>query len=181
MTRPIQPWHTLGAAAVLTASIACGSAPVLADGRPDGDGPRSVRTSDDRSRALVRASSSASPTIAALLDALADADVVVYVQLTLTPRDVPGDIQLIGATGGTRYLLIRVSLRLSPLDRIALLGHELQHATEVAAARDVRDEAALARLMARIGWGKSRGRFETHAAEAVTRQVRSEAEQNGWR
>ena len=60
--------------------------------------------------------------------------------------------------------MIRVSIRLSPLDRIALLGHELRHATEVAAAPDVRDEAALARLIARIGWAKSRGQFETDAA-----------------
>ena len=43
-------------------------------------------------------SSTSSPTVAALLDALAQADVVVYVQLTLTPRDMPGDIRMIGAT-----------------------------------------------------------------------------------
>jgi hypothetical protein len=181
MTRRIQTWHTLGAAAVLTVSIVCASGSVLADGGPDGDAPRGVRASDDRARALVRASSSASPTIAALLDALADADVVVYVQLALTPRDIPGDIRLIGVTADTRYLLVRVSVRLSPVNRIALLGHELQHATEVAAATDVRDEASLARLMARIGCEKSRGRFETHAAEAVTEQVWREARDIGSR
>ena len=46
---------------------------------------------------------------------------------------------------------IQIALRGAPEDSIAVLGHELQHAVEVAEAIDVNDNGGLARLYQRIG------------------------------
>jgi len=100
--------------------------------------------------------------------------VIVMVQVTLMPTFVGGDMRMLSATPSWRYLVVRVDASRSPEDQMEFLGHELQHAREVAGATDVRDEAGLARLMARIGRQTGRGTFETDAAVQVSRQVRRE-------
>jgi hypothetical protein len=77
--------------------------------------------------------------------------------------------------GDLRYLLVRIDRwRTSPVERIALLGHELQHALEVASAPEVRDARGMARLYRRIGWESRPDKFETDAAQSIGNRVRSE-------
>ena len=74
-----------------------------------------------------------------------------------------------------RYVLIRIDRwRTTPTERIALLGHELQHALEVAAAPEVRDAKGLASLYRRIGWEGQPDRFETTAAQTMGNRIRSQ-------
>jgi hypothetical protein len=61
-------------------------------------------------------------------------------------------------------------------DAVGWLGHELQHALEVAAAADVTNEAGLERLYRRIGRLQVHqvSRFETDAAVRAGEQVLAE-------
>ncbi len=133
-----------------------------------------VRGSDPRSRAIIMDAATRSPTIAVLIKSLDQTDVVVLVQVTLMPVARGGDTRWLVAAGGCRYLVVRVDASRSPAEQMEWLGHELQHANEVAAASDVHDEAGLVRLMARIGRTAGDGRFETDAAVLAGRLVRAE-------
>ena len=63
-----------------------------------------------------------------------------------------GRLTFISAVGGYRYVHVRVA-RLAAADvQIALIGHELQHAVEIADAPDVVDRPSLAREYQRIGF-----------------------------
>jgi hypothetical protein len=111
------------------------------------------------------------------MDAVERTDVVVYV----TDSECEGDnarnayLRFVGRAAGLRYVSVYVDrYRISPTERIAFFGHELQHALEIAAAPGVRDAAGLRQLYRRIGWESGRDRFETDAARAVTRLVTDE-------
>ena len=117
----------------------------------DGGAAGRVRGLDPAAQALLTRARTASPTAAALLVRLEQTDLTVRVRVTLMSDALGGDTHLVAATSDSRYLLIRVHAARSPEVQMQFLGHELQHAVEVAAAPDVRDGAGLARLMARIG------------------------------
>ena len=58
---------------------------------------------------------------------------------------------------------------------VSVLGHELQHAMEVAADPEVRGAATLRRFYSRVGWeGIAGGRYETDAAQEAGRVVAKE-------
>ncbi len=133
-----------------------------------------VRGADPRAQAVISKAEKRSPMIAALIMALKPTDVVVMVQVALMPVRLGGDMRWLVATGGCRYLVVRVDASRSPEEQMEFLGHELQHANEVAAANEVRDEATLAALMTRIGRKVGDGTFETDAAVRVGRLVRAE-------
>lgn len=79
--------------------------------------------------------------VASLLDELEQTDVVVYIVDSM-PGVISGPtsyLAFLSLDATARYLLIRIDrFRLSPPERIVSLGHELQHALEVAAAPDVK-------------------------------------------
>jgi hypothetical protein len=86
------------------------------------------------------------------------------------------------ARGGTRYVLVRVALFADRARQIAILGHELRHAVEVADAPTIVDSRSLERAYQRFGYENPRavvaGRaFDTEAAVAtglrVWREMRS--------
>jgi hypothetical protein len=62
-----------------------------------------------------------------------------------------GATHLVTRSGGVRYLRISIDAELSDELAIALLGHELHHAWEIAQASWVVDRDALMRLYAQIG------------------------------
>jgi hypothetical protein len=142
--------------------------------RLSADGRQPVLTFGPRSRELLRAAVAASPTVASLVEALAPTDIIVVIEVTRQGFGAAGDLRIQAIAGNVRYLRIRVSGTLEPWDQMAILGHELQHANEVAQAPDVRDQAGLARLMRRIGRETLRGAFDTNAAAKTTAQVRRE-------
>ncbi len=77
---------------------------------------------------------------------------------------------------GQRYVRIQITLRGSPDDAVAVLGHELQHALEVAQEDWVYDQASMEALYQRIGTGSRGGNhvYDTLAAQEVGRIVRRE-------
>lgn len=126
---------------------------------------------------LIRESVTRSSIVEGLLQELEESRVVVYIS-DVMPGAVAGPASYLTYLSNdekARYLLVRIDRwRTTPFERIALLGHELQHALEVAAAPEVRDSRGLANLYRRIGWESQPDKFETAAAQAVGNRVRGQ-------
>jgi len=74
-----------------------------------------------------------SPFFRALMDRLNGSDVIVHVVWDLRPRSgVAGLLTFVAEAGGVRYCRIFVSPALGGADLVAVLGHELEHAVEIA-------------------------------------------------
>lgn len=141
-----------------------------------------VRTSEPNIRALVEAGRLHSPTFRRLLETLNESDVIVYVRTKLTR---PGLYAYLAhnmvTAGGHRYLRVALDPQGSWRRAVASLGHELQHAVEVAQAAHVRDAEGLeqmfeqANLEAVCGSGGGKC-FETKAAMDVTTAILDELE-----
>jgi hypothetical protein len=113
-----------------------------------------------------------SRTVRELLDALSTTDVIVYVEIARHPLMPRAGTALLSAAGGVRYLLITVNPDHDLAARIAYLGHELQHALEIARAPHVTDQVSLRRLFQRIGTNPGASdNFETEMAEVIGRRV----------
>ena len=117
-----------------------------------------------------------SPTFAALVEAIDATDVIVHVEEVRTlPAGVDGRLTFVTATTGVRYLRAQVVAGRGAVDTMSVVGHELQHALEVAMEKNVRDEATFTRLYMRIGDQPARAdRFDTAAAREAGRRVRNE-------
>jgi hypothetical protein len=125
-------------------------------------------------RALIDEATVTSSTVNRLIAQLQDSDTIVYVELTGSP-DVPrARTILAAASANVRFLRISINVLIPPMDRVPLLAHELQHATEIAGALEARDENGIRQLYRRIGLGGSMDRYETTAASDVERRVRAE-------
>ena len=142
-----------------------------AQGRPAVEpGPGRVRPADSKAAALLAAGVATSPTFKAIVESLDHSDLIVYVESR--PLKLPGQLQLLAATPACRH--VRVSIRTPGLDneRIAWLAHELWHGVELSRAPEVRDQAGLRRLYARIGRSDRYGdNAESAAAQEVWKKV----------
>jgi hypothetical protein len=137
-----------------------------------------IRTTVPDLRALMREGEQRSETFRSLVTRLEDSDVVVYVEYHQhSPADVRGFLTFISSAGGRRYLRVRIEWLLAREHQLAILGHELQHAVEIAEAPDVIDEVSLLRFYSRVGtrWEAGARRcFDTRAAVDTGRQVLKE-------
>ena len=135
-----------------------------------------VRPLDPPAVRLLDAATRSSQTVRDLLAALQRRDVIVYLVRTMASGEKHhANLHFLAASGGVRYLRIWIDRWNSPLDQVALLAHELQHAVEIAEAPWVVDQATLRRLYLRIGLSSVDGRrFETLAAQQVERRVLGE-------
>jgi hypothetical protein len=117
-----------------------------------------------------------SPSFAALIARLQASDV--FVQIEVVPRlptSIEGRLVGVWRAHDVRYVRIEVALRESSDESIALLGHELQHAAEVADATTADTGPRLVALYERIGKrGGGEHQYETLAAEEMGRRVRRE-------
>ena len=119
-----------------------------------------------------------SPVIYDLVEKLQASDEVIYLSYTGL-REIPrARTQLMSSAPGVRFLKIDINVTVAPFERLPLLAHELQHAVEIAAATDVRDEEGLRQLYKRIGLSGEPGRYETAAARQVELRVRNEHPRN---
>jgi hypothetical protein len=112
--------------------------------------------------------------VAGLLEDIERTDLIVYITDSMPGVFTGPKSTMVFLSGDSslRYLLIRVdSMRLPLPERIAALGHELQHAMEVAAAPEVKSASGMAELYRRIGWETSKGRFESQAAQTVAFRI----------
>jgi hypothetical protein len=119
---------------------------------PSTDDPH-VRSTEPELIAALSQGVSFSPTLRDLVDRLTASDVVVYLAFdrSMSPH-VAGHLSLITATPGRRYVRISIDRRNVGCQRIAILGHELQHAVEIAESPAVVDETTLVGLYRRIGF-----------------------------
>lgn len=158
------------------------AAPPVAAGKDLADPPR-VRLLDPRLRSLFEQGKDRSPTFQALVRRLEQSNVVVYIETDpFSDTSFAGRLSFLSAVGGTRYLLIRVAPLPSLIQQLAMIGHELQHAVEVADNPEVVDQDSLWREYMRIGYVSgmvdSGLAFDTHAAidagARVAEELRSE-------
>lgn len=155
----------------------CASMPASA-----GDHGRHCEPRDPHIRATAPALASAlaegvleSPTLEALVERIEASDLLVY--LTFDRAMMPstaGHITLMGSAGGRRYVRLSVNPRFDGRQRLAILGHELRHAVEIADAEAVIDQPSLRSLYRRIGFRSGERSFESDAAIAAGRQVQDE-------
>jgi hypothetical protein len=136
---------------------------------------RHVRSTSRCVPALLRTGFAQSPTFARLLARLERSDVLVYIEeVPRLPGALEGRLLLQPTAHGFRYLRIEIALGGSPSDKIALIGHELRHAVEVAEAASVVDELGLAALYRRIGVDHGNNLFDTIEAQNTGRQIARE-------
>jgi hypothetical protein len=137
---------------------------------------RRVRTIDRRLTDLLARGVRRSATFADLVAKLNTTDVIVYIEpVDQLPSTVAGRLMLIPIAHNQRYLRIQVRVSVGPDELIALIGHELQHALEIAASPDVRDERALIALYQRIGQTRTGlHSYDTLAAQDTGYRVKAE-------
>lgn len=130
-------------------------------------------------RAMVEDAALRSPAIRGLIDGLERLDITVYVRTRMfSQTDLDGRVALLTSGGSHRYLVIELACGRSVYTQMATLGHELFHATEIAAEPSVVDTRTMAAYYARIGIQTSdsdgKQTFETQAAADAGRRARRE-------
>jgi hypothetical protein len=164
------------AAIVLGVSLAAGTAAADTPRRFVYDNPhRHVRPTSPFGRDLIETGMARSATFRRLVHRIEASDVFVYVQLQpVLPTGIGGVLEFVGAGGDVRFLRITLAGQYHRSMLVALLGHELQHAVEVAEAPNVRSAAQLERLYRTIGHPVGRHRYDSVAARFAGQTVRDE-------
>lgn len=104
-----------------------------------------VRTDDPAVNWLLTAGEAYAPAFRRALRQLEASDVVAYVRFDpRLRRPVGGEISFVGATAGIRYVQIRLLLQDEVSHAIAILGHELTHAVEIALDPTIVDPRSMA-------------------------------------
>jgi hypothetical protein len=141
---------------------------------PSADPTSHLRAASPVVRSLIDEAMVSSAIVNRLVAQLQRSDTIVYVEMTGSPEVPRARTMLASASRDVRFLRISISVLIPPMERMPLLAHELQHATEIAAATEARDEAGIRQLYQRIGLGGGSDRWETREAGEVERQVRAE-------
>ena len=166
--------------AVCSLLLACalGTASASADtSRPfTHDNPQvRIRPTSALGRKVIDAGLARSTTFRRLVQRLESSDVIVYVQMRPNmPSDIGGLLEFMGRGGTNRYLRVTVGSLHHQSVIVALLGHELQHAAEVADAPGVQSVGEFAEFYRRIGVPAGAGRYDSLAAQSAGRIVRAE-------
>jgi len=105
-----------------------------------------VRSTNPRTQAWIQAGAEGSATFRELLTRLSNSDLIVYVETVDRLNAAYGQTYFVMATASVRYVRIEVVPVGNLTEMIALIGHELQHAVEIAGAPSVRDRQSLARF-----------------------------------
>ena len=135
-----------------------------------------VRALDPRTREWIRVGATESPTFRALLARLAASDLILYIEIVdRIIGSSAGHLYFGTATPSVRYVRIEVVAHGNVREMVALVGHELQHAVEIADARQVRDRQSLALLY--LGMAENavnHSQYDSIAARVTEDRVRSE-------
>lgn len=153
----------MSAASILVCLLALAPAHLFAQG-PEEANPLPVRSTTRWGADLIAEGCRKSLTFRGLVNRLRKTMVIVYVQPV---RELSGFMRgattFLGLNGAYRYIRLSVGTAAARKQVIALVAHELQHASEIAAAPEVTDDASLALLYERIGDHTPDG-FDTQAA-----------------
>lgn len=136
-----------------------------------------IRAESTYLQSIVADALDRSLTLRAIVQQIDASDVIVHVTCEqLNSSILQGRTMWVSASAGVRYLRVQVECMISRPDLVAILGHELQHVAEIAAATDVVDRRAFARLYEAIGFSTCRFReqYETDRAIRAGERVRQE-------
>jgi hypothetical protein len=134
-----------------------------------------VRAMQKDAEALIAQGMAQSATFRRLVNQLERSDVIVYVDLRPDMREsIGGSLRFLARSATHRFLRVQVNRAEAPLWRVALLGHELQHAVEVAEAGDVSSAEDLRALYHRIGVRTGLDAYDSMAAREAGYTVRDE-------
>ena len=86
--------------------------------------------------------------LAAAIDA---SDVRAYLDISNEPGLWRGVTSFVSASAGIRIVNVKINGALDKLERLAVLGHELQHVREVASAPEVINQAGMLKLLQTLG------------------------------
>jgi len=140
---------------------------------PFGDTVARVRPSGAFERHVIAEGLCGSATFRTLVETIRRSDVIVYVSMRpIRDRGIDGRLDFLTATSTDRVLRAVFTFPLDRQSRIAVLGHELQHAAEVAAAPEVRTHEAFATYFRAHGHPSGTDRYETAAARRAEVQIR---------
>jgi hypothetical protein len=138
------------------------------------DVPLTPRTLDPQAAATLALAIERSALVRSLVAEIESSNVVVHIQFSWEVRaGIGGTTRFVASRGGYRYVRIVLSNRLKGSDRVAILGHELAHAAEIARS-DVTDRDGLRRLMKATGYQVAELFFETPSAQQAERTIRKE-------
>jgi hypothetical protein len=139
--------------------------------------PSHIRPLTAAGGALLADALQKSPTIRELADRLERGDTVVYLASGARGvREPEANVRYVGTSKAQRFLLITIGSDRSADRQIELLGHELQHAVDVAGVQWVNDASSLARYFQMVGMRASADGhpFETANATRAERLIRKE-------
>jgi hypothetical protein len=114
-----------------------------------------VRSTERFMIALIREGYERSPTFRELVDTLQHSNMIVFVQ----PGPCAGGrirscLTSVNGSAAERHIRIKVDTRTSKGALIAAMGHELQHAVEIAEHPEIVDAAGVLRLYRQIAFGR---------------------------
>jgi len=133
-----------------------------------------VRSTDPRVQEWLRIGAAESQTFRSLLNLLGESDLIVHVQ-AVDRLATAGQTYFVTATGTARYVRIEVMFRGNVNEMVALIGHELQHAVEIAEERRIRDRQTLALFYKGMpGNSMTTNEYDSVAARVIEDRVRRE-------
>jgi hypothetical protein len=158
--------------AVLVLVLTCLSNPRSAHA---GTSPR-IRSIETAVAEVIGRGYAVSSTFRELMNRIERSDVIVHVLWQQSGTSRRGAMHFVTRAGGNRYIRITMYGRMLMDEAVALLGHELQHAREIADSAWVTDESTLRALYRTIGHPSCPERrcFDTHEASAAGHRVLSE-------
>jgi hypothetical protein len=126
--------------------------------------------------AIIGEGSCRSATLRSLIAILQTSNVIVYVTMRrMRDRTVAGSLEFLGATTTDRILRIVLAFPLDRAARITMLGHELQHAIEVAGEPGIRSRPTFDSFYRGHGLpGATASSWDTDAARRIQLRVRQE-------
>jgi len=134
-----------------------------------------IRPVDKRVASLVAAGMARSTTFRALVRHLEASDVIVHIEARRDLREgVGGALRYVANSATDRFLRVQLNAAYHDHTLVALLGHELQHAVEVADHAEVRSADDLRTFYRRTGVRTGPDAFDSTAARETGYLVRAE-------
>lgn len=164
---------------ILGALIALPTLPWPGQIRPTSEAgvlPTRVRPDTEAVASVLKGALVRSATVRELAATIERSDLLVFVVMSSEPSAWRGGTRFASTSIHGRMMIVTINASLDAREKLAVLGHELQHVCEVAADLDVTDQAGMRRLFERVGHptALSGGVYETAAAQRIERQVRAE-------
>lgn len=133
-----------------------------------------IRTSDAIVRHIIGRGYASSPSFRRLVDRIGASDLIVYIERqSLRSQGLAGTTRFVVRAGSVRYVRIAIDSTLVGRGSGAILGHELQHAVELADAPWAVDRDTVQRLFRTIGHQSSGSgdRYDTNDAVMMGERV----------